>query len=184
MSYQALYRKFRPQEFEDVKGQDHIVTTLKNQIKADRIGHAYLFCGTRGTGKTTVAKIFAKAVNCENPEDGSPCGKCPTCQAIADGSSMNVVELDAASNNGVDDVRQIRDEVEYRPTMGKYKVFIIDEVHMLSKAAFNALLKTLEEPPSYVLFILATTERHMIPATIMSRCQKYDFHRISIDTIA
>lgn len=184
MSYQALYRKFRPQEFEDVKGQDHIVTTLKNQIKADRIGHAYLFCGTRGTGKTTVAKIFAKAVNCENPEDGSPCGKCPTCQAIADGSSMNVVELDAASNNGVDDVRQIRDEVEYRPTMGKYKVFIIDEVHMLSKAAFNALLKTLEEPPAYVLFILATTERHMIPATIMSRCQKYDFHRISIDTIA
>lgn len=184
MSYQALYRKFRPQEFEDVKGQDHIVTTLRNQIKADRIGHAYLFCGTRGTGKTTVAKIFAKAVNCENPEDGSPCGKCPTCQAIADGSSMNVVELDAASNNGVDDVRQIRDEVEYRPTMGKYKVFIIDEVHMLSKAAFNALLKTLEEPPAYVLFILATTERHMIPATIMSRCQKYDFHRISIDTIA
>lgn len=184
MSYQALYRKFRPQEFEDVKGQDHIVTTLKNQIKADRIGHAYLFCGTRGTGKTTVAKIFAKAVNCENPEDGSPCGKCPTCQAIAEGSSMNVVELDAASNNGVDDVRQIRDEVEYRPTMGKYKVFIIDEVHMLSKAAFNALLKTLEEPPTYVLFILATTERHMIPATIMSRCQKYDFHRISIDTIA
>ena len=184
MSYQALYRKFRPQDFEDVKGQDHIVTTLKNQIKAERIGHAYLFCGTRGTGKTTVAKIFAKAVNCENPEDGSPCGKCPTCKAISEGSSMNVVELDAASNNGVDDVRQIRDEVEYRPTMGRYKVFIIDEVHMLSKAAFNALLKTLEEPPSYVLFILATTERHMIPATIMSRCQKYDFHRIGIDTIA
>lgn len=184
MSYQALYRKFRPQEFEDVKGQEHIVTTLKNQIKADRIGHAYLFCGTRGTGKTTVAKIFAKAVNCENPTDGSPCGKCPTCQAIAEGRSMNVIEIDAASNNGVDNIRQIREEVEYRPTEGKYKVYIIDEVHMLSTGAFNALLKTLEEPPSYVIFILATTEAHKIPITILSRCQRYDFHRISIDTIA
>lgn len=184
MSYQALYRKFRPTEFEDVKGQEHIVTTLKNQIKADRIGHAYLFCGTRGTGKTTVAKIFAKAVNCEHPVDGSPCGECPSCMAIADGSSMNVIEIDAASNNGVDNIRQIREEVSYRPTEGKYKVYIIDEVHMLSTGAFNALLKTLEEPPSYVIFILATTEAHKIPITILSRCQRYDFHRISIDTIA
>jgi len=184
MSYTALYRKFRPQEFEDVKGQDHIVTTLKNQIKADRIGHAYLFCGTRGTGKTTVAKIFAKAVNCEHPVDGSPCGECAICKAIADGSSMNVIEIDAASNNGVDNIRQIREEVTYRPTEGKYKVYIIDEVHMLSAGAFNALLKTLEEPPSYVIFILATTEAHKIPITILSRCQRYDFHRISIDTIA
>ncbi len=184
VSYTALYRKFRPQEFEDVKGQEHIVTTLKNQIKADRIGHAYLFCGTRGTGKTTVAKIFAKAVNCENPVDGSPCGECPTCKAIAEGASMNVIEIDAASNNGVDNIRQIREEVTYRPTEGKYKVYIIDEVHMLSAGAFNALLKTLEEPPSYVIFILATTEAHKIPITILSRCQRYDFHRISIDTIA
>ena len=184
MSYTALYRKFRPQEFTDVKGQDHIVTTLKNQIKADRIGHAYLFCGTRGTGKTTIAKIFAKAVNCEHPVDGSPCGECPTCKAIAAGTSMNVIEIDAASNNGVDNIRQIREEVEYRPTEGKYKVYIIDEVHMLSIGAFNALLKTLEEPPSYVIFILATTEAHKIPITILSRCQRYDFRRISIDTIA
>lgn len=184
MSYQALYRKFRPQEFEDVKGQEHIVTTLKNQIKADRIGHAYLFCGTRGTGKTTVAKIFAKAVNCEHPVDGSPCGECPSCKAITEGSSMNVIEIDAASNNGVDNIRQIREEVTYRPTEGRYKVYIIDEVHMLSAGAFNALLKTLEEPPSYVIFILATTEAHKIPITILSRCQRYDFHRISIDTIA
>ena len=184
MSYTALYRKFRPQEFEDVKGQDHIVTTLKNQIKADRIGHAYLFCGTRGTGKTTVAKIFAKAVNCEHPVDGSPCGECAICKAITEGSSMNVIEIDAASNNGVDNIRQIREEVTYRPTEGRFKVYIIDEVHMLSAGAFNALLKTLEEPPSYVIFILATTEAHKIPITILSRCQRYDFHRISIDTIA
>lgn len=184
MSYMALYRKFRPQEFEDVKGQDHIVTTLKNQIKADRIGHAYLFCGTRGTGKTTIAKIFAKAVNCEHPVDGSPCGECPTCKAIAAGSSMNVIEIDAASNNGVDNIREIREEVAYSPTEGKYKVYIIDEVHMLSIGAFNALLKTLEEPPSYVIFILATTEAHKIPITILSRCQRYDFRRITIDTIA
>lgn len=183
MSYTALYRKFRPQEFEDVKGQDHIVTTLKNQIKADRIGHAYLFCGTRGTGKTTVAKIFAKAVNCEHPIDGSPCGECPSCKGIAAGTSMNVIEIDAASNNGVDNIRQIREEVAYRPTEGKYKVYIIDEVHMLSTGAFNALLKTLEEPPAYVIFILATTEANKIPITILSRCQRYDFHRISIDTI-
>lgn len=184
MSYVALYRKFRPDHFEDVKGQDHIVTTLKNQIQSDRIGHAYLFCGTRGTGKTTIAKIFAKAVNCESPVDGSPCGECPTCKAIAAGVSMNVIEIDAASNNGVDNIREIVDEVSYSPAEGKYKVYIIDEVHMLSIGAFNALLKTLEEPPSYVIFILATTEVHKIPITILSRCQRYDFKRISIDTIA
>lgn len=184
MSYTALYRKFRPDNFEDVKGQDHIVTTLKNQIKANRIGHAYLFTGTRGTGKTTIAKIFAKAVNCENPVDGSPCGECAVCRAIAGGASMNVIEIDAASNNGVDNIREIVDEVSYSPAEGKYKVYIIDEVHMLSIGAFNALLKTLEEPPSYVIFILATTEVHKIPITILSRCQRYDFKRISIDTIA
>ncbi len=183
MSYQALYRKWRPSTFEDVKGQDHIVTTLKNQVKLERVGHAYLFCGTRGTGKTTIAKIFAKAVNCEHPVDGSPCGECPSCRAIADGVSMNVVEIDAASNNGVDNIRQIREEVEYRPTEGKKKVYIIDEVHMLSTGAFNAMLKTLEEPPEYVIFILATTEASKIPITILSRCQRYDFHRIGIDTI-
>ena len=182
MSYTALYRKFRPDEFEDVKGQDAIVRTLKNQINADRIGHAYLFCGTRGTGKTTVAKIFAKAVNCEHPVDGSPCGECAMCKSIAAGTSMNVIEIDAASNNGVDNIREIREEVTYRPTEGKYKVYIIDEVHMLSIGAFNALLKTLEEPPEYVIFILATTEAHKI--TILSRCQRYDFKRISIETIA
>lgn len=183
MSYTALYRKFRPDCFEDVKGQEHIVTTLKNQIKAERIGHAYLFCGTRGTGKTSVAKIFAKAVNCEQPVDGSPCGECAACRAIAAGASMNVIEIDAASNNGVDNIREIVDEVSYSPAEGKYKVYIIDEVHMLSIGAFNALLKTLEEPPSYVIFILATTEVHKIPITILSRCQRYDFKRITIDTI-
>ena len=183
MSYTALYRKFRPTEFANVKGQDHIITTLQNQIKANRIGHAYLFCGTRGTGKTTVAKIFAKAVNCEHPVDGSPCGECETCRSIAAGTSMNVIEIDAASNNGVDNIREIREEVAYRPTEGKYKVYIIDEVHMLSIGAFNALLKTLEEPPEYVIFILATTEVHKIPITILSRCQHYDFKRISIETI-
>lgn len=184
MSYTALYRKFRPDTFEDVKGQEHIVTTLTNQIKAERIGHAYLFCGTRGTGKTTVAKILAKAVNCEHPVDGGPCNTCAVCRSISDGTSMNVIEIDAASNNGVDNIREIREEVAYRPTQGKYKVYIIDEVHMLSTGAFNALLKTLEEPPSYVIFILATTEVHKIPITILSRCQRYDFRRITIDTIA
>ena len=183
MSYTALYRKFRPTEFEDVKGQEHIITTLQNQIKANRIGHAYLFCGTRGTGKTTVAKIFAKAVNCEHPVGGSPCGECAMCRAIAAGASMNVIEIDAASNNGVDNVREIREDVTYRPTEGRFKVYIIDEVHMLSIGAFNALLKTLEEPPEYVIFILATTEVHKIPVTILSRCQHYDFHRITIETI-
>ena len=184
MGYTALYRKFRPDTFADVKGQDAIVQTLKNQINADRIGHAYLFCGTRGTGKTTVAKILAKAVNCEHPIDGNPCNECATCRAIAAGSSMNVIEIDAASNNGVDNIREIREETTYSPTEGKYKVYIIDEVHMLSIGAFNALLKTLEEPPSYVIFILATTEAHKIPITILSRCQRYDFKRISIITIA
>ena len=184
MSYQALYRKWRPDNFNDVKGQDTIVTTLRNQINADRIGHAYLFCGTRGTGKTSVAKIFAKAVNCEHPVDGNPCGECPTCKAIAAGTSMNVIEIDAASNNGVDNIRQIREEVQYSPTEGRFKVYIIDEVHMLSIGAFNALLKTLEEPPAYVIFILATTEVAKIPITILSRCQRYDFHRITIETIA
>ncbi len=183
MSYTALYRKFRPDTFADVKGQDAIVKTLKNQIRADRIGHAYLFCGTRGTGKTTIAKIMAKAVNCEHPVDGNPCNECPTCKAIAAGTSMNVIEIDAASNNGVDNIREIRDEVAYSPTTGKYKVYIIDEVHMLSIGAFNALLKTLEEPPSYVIFILATTESAKIPVTILSRCQRYDFRRIPMETI-
>ena len=183
MSYTALYRKFRPDTFADVKGQDHIVTTLKNQIRANRIGHAYLFTGTRGTGKTTVAKIFARTVNCEEPTEDGPCGSCRICRAIAAGASMNVIEIDAASNNGVDNIREIVDEVSYSPAEGKYKVYIIDEVHMLSIGAFNALLKTLEEPPSYVIFILATTEVHKLPITILSRCQRYDFKRISIETI-
>lgn len=183
MSYQALYRKFRPNTFDEVKGQDHIVTTLKNQINAERIGHAFLFCGTRGTGKTSVAKILARAVNCENPVDGSPCGECETCKANEGGVAPNIIEMDAASNNGVDDVRQIIEEIQYSPTVGKYTVYIIDEVHMLSGPAFNALLKTLEEPPAYVIFILATTEPHKIPVTILSRCQRYDFKRISIETI-
>lgn len=183
MSYTALYRKFRPENFKDVKGQEHIVTTLKNQIAAGRIGHAYLFCGTRGTGKTTIAKLFAKTVNCESLVDGNPCGECASCKAIAAGASMNVMEIDAASNNGVENIREIINDVSYSPANGTYKVYIIDEVHMLSIGAFNALLKTLEEPPSYCIFILATTEVHKIPITILSRCQRYDFKRISIDTI-
>lgn len=183
MSYMALYRKFRPDTLADVKGQDHIVTTLKNQLAANRIGHAYLFTGTRGTGKTSVAKILARAVNCENPTAEGPCGECRICRAIAAGASMNVIEIDAASNNGVDNIREIVEEVSYSPAEGKYKVYIIDEVHMLSAGAFNALLKTLEEPPSYVIFILATTEVHKLPITILSRCQRYDFKRITIDTI-
>lgn len=184
MSYTALYRKWRPTGFTDVKGQDHIVQTLKNQITSKRIGHAYLFCGTRGTGKTSIAKIFAKAVNCENPIDGSPCNECRTCKNITTGSSLNVMEIDAASNNGVENIREIRDQVQYPPTEGNYKVYIIDEVHMLSTGAFNALLKTLEEPPSYVIFILATTEAHKIPVTVLSRCQRYDFKRITLNTLA
>ena len=183
MSYTAMYRRFRPSRFEEVKGQDAIVTTLKNQIKADRIGHAYLFCGTRGTGKTSIAKLFAKSVNCEHPVDGSPCMECSSCRAIAAGASMNVIEIDAASNNGVDNIREIVDEVSYSPTEGKYKVYIIDEVHMLSINAFNALLKIMEEPPAHVIFILATTEVHKVPATIISRCQRFDFRRIRIEDI-
>ncbi len=183
MSYQALYRKWRPNEFDEVKGQGHIVTTLKNQIKYERVGHAYLFCGTRGTGKTTIARLLAKAVNCEHPVDGSPCNECASCKSITEGSSMNVIEIDGASNNGVDNIRQINSSVQYSPSTGKYLVYIIDEVHMLRKEAFNALLKTLEEPPSYVIFILATTDVHSVPITILSRCQRYDFKRISIETI-
>ncbi|MCR4908993.1 MAG: DNA polymerase III subunit gamma/tau [Lachnospiraceae bacterium] len=181
--YQALYRKFRPRKFSDVCGQDAIVTTLQNQIISERIGHAYLFCGTRGTGKTTLAKLFGRAVNCENLTGGEPCGECAMCRAILEGSSLNVLEIDAASNNSVDNVREIRDEVAYSPTGGRFKVYIIDEAHMLSPSAFNALLKTLEEPPSYVIFILATTEVNALPVTILSRCQRYDFHRISNDVI-
>ncbi len=184
MAYTALYRKFRPQTFDDVKGQDHIVTTLRNQIASGRVGHAFLFTGTRGVGKTTAAKLLARAVNCEHPVNGDPCGECPMCKAILAGTSMNVIEIDAASNNGVDNIREIVDEVQYSPTEGKYKVYIIDEVHMLSTGAFNALLKTLEEPPAYVIFILATTEVHKIPITILSRCQRYDFRRATIDEIA
>ncbi len=183
MSYTALYRKFRPDTFDEVKGQVPIVTTLRNQVKASRMSHAYLFCGTRGTGKTTIAKILAKAVNCESPVDGNPCGTCAMCQSIGAGTSMNVIEIDAASNNGVDNIREIVEEVRYSPTEGRYKVYIIDEVHMLSTGAFNALLKTLEEPPSYVIFILATTEAHKLPVTILSRCQRYDFSRITVDEI-
>ena len=183
MPYMTLYRKFRPDNFADVKGQDHIVTTLRNQILNNRIGHAYLFTGTRGTGKTTMAKIFARAVNCEHPTENGACGECPTCKAIASGSSLNVIEIDAASNNGVDNVRDIVEEVAYRPTEGRYKVYIIDEVHMLSTGAFNALLKTLEEPPEYVIFILATTEVNKLLPTVLSRCQRYDFKRIGVETI-
>ena len=172
MSYVALYRKFRPDNFADVKGQDAIVTTLKNQIISDRLSHAYLFCGTRGTGKTTVAKLLAKTVNCEHPIDGNPCGECASCRAIAQGASMSVTEIDAASNNGVDNVRQIIEEVQFPPADAKFRVYIIDEVHMLSAGAFNALLKTLEEPPSYCIFILATTDPQKVPITILSRCQR------------
>ena len=184
MAYTALYRKWRPSRFEDVRGQEHIVRTLKNQIEAGRIGHAYLFCGTRGTGKTSVAKILARAVNCEHPVNGSPCNECAACRSILDGTSVDVAEIDAASNNGVDNIREIREQVQYSPTQGKYRVYIIDEVHMLSAGAFNALLKTLEEPPSYVIFILATTEVNKIPITVLSRCQRYDFRRIGNDVIA
>ena len=182
--YRALYRKWRPQRFEDVVGQRAIVTALKNQIAAGRVGHAYLFTGVRGTGKTSCAKIFAKAVNCLHPQNGDPCGECEICRGIDNGSILDVVEMDAASNNGVDDIRDLRDETAYTPSACQYKVYIIDEVHMLSTAAFNALLKTLEEPPAHVIFILATTEIQKVPATILSRCQRYDFTRIGPEDIA
>ncbi len=182
--YRALYRKWRPQRFEDVVGQRGIVTALRNQIATGRVGHAYLFTGVRGTGKTTCAKIFAKAVNCLHPQNGDPCGECEICKGIDNGSILDVVEMDAASNNGVDDIRDLRDETAYTPSACQYKVYIIDEVHMLSTAAFNALLKTLEEPPAHVIFILATTEIQKVPATILSRCQRYDFTRIGPEDIA
>ena len=183
MSYLALYRKFRPAKWEEVKGQDHIVKTLRNQIGADKIGHAYLFCGTRGTGKTTIAKLFARAINCTDLRDGDPCGECASCKSALAGNNINVIEIDAASNNSVDDARTLIEEVEYPPIGASHKVYIIDEVHMLTPSAFNALLKTIEEPPDYVVFILATTEIQKVPLTIMSRCQRFDFHRISPSVI-
>lgn len=182
--YRALYRKWRPRRFADVVGQEAIVTALQNQIAAGRIGHAYLFTGTRGTGKTTCAKIFAKAVNCQDTTNPDPCGECPVCKGLDEGSILDVSEIDAASNNSVDDIRDLRDETAYLPTVCRYKVYIIDEVHMLSTSAFNALLKTMEEPPEHVIFILATTEVQKVPATILSRCQRYDFTRITADKIA
>ncbi len=183
MSYTALYRKFRPNTFDDVIGQEHIVKTIKNQILSNRVSHAYLFCGTRGTGKTSTAKIFARAINCMSPKQGNPCNQCELCLAALENRSMNVIEIDAASNNGVDNIREIREEVKYPPTEGRYKIYIIDEVHMLSSGAFNALLKTLEEPPAHVVFILATTDPQKVPATILSRCQRFDFHRITTEQI-
>ncbi len=184
MAYKALYRKWRPVVFDDVIGQSHITKTLKNEIKENRIAHAYLFTGTRGTGKTSTAKIFSRAVNCENPKDGNPCNECATCKSILNDTVLDIIEIDAASNTGVDNIRSVIEQVQYAPTVGKYKVYIIDEVHMLSGGAFNALLKTLEEPPEYVVFILATTETHRVPATILSRCQRFDFKTISVDDIA
>ncbi|MDF2612231.1 MAG: dnaX [Clostridia bacterium] len=183
MSYLALYRKYRPRVFDDVVGQEHIVRTLTNQINTNRVAHAYLFCGSRGTGKTSIAKIFARAVNCEHPVNGSACGVCDACQKVQDGSGINIIEMDAASHNGVDNIREINEEVKYTPAVGKYKIYIIDEVHMLSTGAFNALLKTLEEPPAHVIFILATTDPQKIPVTILSRCQRFDFKRIAAKEI-
>ena len=182
--YQALYRKWRPKAFADVIGQEHITETLRRQVAEGRTSHAYLFTGTRGTGKTTCAKILAKAVNCESPVDGDPCGKCPSCLGIDSGSFLDVLELDAASNNGVDQVRALRDEAVYSPANVKKRVYIVDEVHMLSTAAFNALLKILEEPPEHLMFILATTELHKVPATILSRCQRFSFRRIRPEDVA
>ena len=182
--YRVLYRKWRPSVFDDVSGQEHITTTLKNEISTGRLNHAYLFTGSRGTGKTTCAKILAKAVNCLNPQNGNPCGECEACKGIDDGSILDIVEMDAASNRKIDDIRQIIDEVQFKPTRCKFRVYIVDEVHMLTSEAFNALLKTLEEPPEHVIFILATTEVHKLPQTILSRCQRFDFHRIPPAAIA
>ena len=179
MGYQALYRRYRPARFEDFVGQEAVIKTLRSQIMSGRIAHAYLFCGTRGTGKTSTAKVFARAVNCEHPENGDPCGVCPTCKALAEENSLDILEIDAASNNGVDEIRDLREKVKYPPQTGRYRVYIIDEVHMLSQGAFNALLKTLEEPPAYVVFILATTELNALPKTVLSRCQRFDFRHIA-----
>ncbi len=181
--YLALYRKYRPRTFDEVIGQDHIVKTLVNQIKLDKISHAYLFTGSRGTGKTSTAKIFAKAINCTNPQNGSPCGEREVCKSL-DGTNIDVLEIDAASNNGVDEIRDLREKVKYPPVVGKYKVYIIDEVHMLSTSAFNALLKTLEEPPAHTVFILATTEVHKLPATILSRCLRFDYKLVSLEDLS
>ena len=181
--HQALYRKWRPQNFDDVYGQEHVTSILKYETENNKFSHAYLFCGSRGTGKTTCAKILAKAVNCTSPINGSPCNKCAACLSIDAGTATDVLEMDAASNNGVDNIRDIRDEVVYTPSSLKYRVYIVDEVHMLSGSAFNALLKTLEEPPAHAIFILATTELHKLPSTIVSRCQRHDFRRIATDTL-
>ena len=183
MGYQALYRRYRPARFEDFVGQEAVIKTLRSQVMSGRIAHAYLFCGTRGTGKTSTAKVFARAVNCEHPENGDPCGECATCRALSEESSLDILEIDAASNNSVAEIRDLREKVKYPPQVGRYRVYIIDEVHMLSAGAFNALLKTLEEPPAYVVFILATTEPQKLPATILSRCQRFDFHRIPMNQI-
>ena len=183
MAYQALYRAYRPDSFREIMGQEPITLTLKRQIETGRVAHAYLFSGSRGTGKTTTAKVFARAINCEHPEDGNPCGECEACRALSQENNMDIIEIDAASNNGVDEIRDLREKVKYPPSAGKYKVYIIDEVHMLSSGAFNALLKTLEEPPHHAVFILATTEPQKLPATILSRCQRFDFHRISVDVL-
>ena len=180
MEYTALYRQWRPEIFDDVIGQDAIVRILKNQIESNRIGHAYLFCGSRGTGKTSTAKVFAKAVNCLSPVNGNPCLSCDACQKLSLENNMDIIEIDAASNNGVDEIRDLRDKVKYPPVVGRYRVYIIDEVHMLSTGAFNALLKTLEEPPQHIIFILATTEPHRLPATILSRCQRYNLSEYQI----
>ena len=184
MAYLALYRRYRPTTFEKIVGQDHIVKTLVNQIEGDKIGHAYLFCGTRGTGKTSTAKIFAKAINCLSPKNGSPCGECEACKALSNPSNLDVIEIDAASNNGVGEIRELREKVSFPPINCRYKVYIIDEVHMLSTPAFNALLKTLEEPPKHAVFILATTESHKMPQTILSRCMRFDFKLVPTEQIA
>ena len=183
MSYQVLYRAWRPDTFSEICGQDAVTRTLRRQVVSGHIAHAYLFCGTRGTGKTTASKVLARAINCLHPVDGDPCGECEICKMLKSETCMDVVEIDAASNNGVDEIRDLREKVKFPPAVTKYKVYIVDEVHMLSTGAFNALLKTLEEPPEHAVFILATTEPHRLPATILSRCQRFDFHRISVDVI-